>query len=82
MLNQLKPYTVESITFYHTEYGELANWLIGKYSSHVHIYFQPPYRSWELKHSYSLRDLLHIVKEYILFTKHTSILMYKFLFYN
>lgn len=74
MLNQLKPYTIESITFYHTEYGELANWLIGKYSSHVHIYFQPPYRSWELKHSYSLRDLLHIVKEYILFNTEVYVL--------
>lgn len=66
ILNQLKIYRIESITFYHTEYGEFANWLIRKLSKKVKIYFQPPYEPWALKPQHNFKALILQLRTYIL----------------
>lgn len=45
ILSQLKKYEITAIYFYHTEFGEFANWLISKYSSSADIYLSSPYSS-------------------------------------
>lgn len=55
--NQLVHIDIKSITFYHTEYGELATWLISKYSRNTTIYFQSPFPSFCFKKKISLKAL-------------------------
>lgn len=43
MLNQLRFYNIKQIEFYHTEAGQLANWLITKYSKRCEIFYCPPF---------------------------------------
>lgn len=45
ILSQLRKYKITAIYFYHTEFGEFANWLITKYSSYIKIYLSSPYSS-------------------------------------
>lgn len=45
ILSQLRKYEITAIYFYHTEFGEFANWLITKYSSCAKIYLSSPYSS-------------------------------------
>lgn len=55
--NQLEHIDIKSITFYHTAYGELATWLISKYSRNTTIYFQSPFPSFCFKKRISLKAL-------------------------
>ena len=57
MLSQLSRYRIDSITFYHTEFGEFANWLISRYSQETEIFFQPPYKTWDIAPSYDFLSL-------------------------
>ena len=55
--NQLKDYKIDSITFYHTEHGELANYIISLYSSKIPIYFEPPYKRWIINKKKTIKSI-------------------------
>ena len=75
MINQLKTYHIESITFYHTEYGQLANWLIKKYSNKTLIYFQTPYETWDLKPIYDLPSIFSRLLTLVLYGYWADVLL-------
>ena len=75
IINQLCSYRIESITFYHTEYGQFANWLIGKLSKKTKIYFQPPYEPWALEPQHDLKALNLQLKTYLLYGYWSDILL-------
>lgn len=43
ILNQLSPYKIDRIEFYHAEGGHIANWLITKYSKRCEVFYCPPF---------------------------------------
>lgn len=75
ILLQLGQYQIEDITFYHTEFGEYANWLILKLSNKVKIYFQPPYQPWAIKPSYDFLSLKLKLVTYLTFGYNPDILL-------
>lgn len=66
-LKTISSYTIDSVTFYHTEYGELANYVISLYSKSVPVYFEPPFERWTLKSCYNLRSIYHKFRKKIEF---------------
>lgn len=75
MLKQLSQYSIEDITFYHTEFGEYANWLISHYAKKIKVFFQPPYQPWNIKPSYDYLSLKIKLATYLTFGYNPDILL-------
>ena len=67
VMEQLRQYKLDDITFYHTEYGDLANYIISKYSAKVPVFFQPPYKRWDIKADYRPKSIYYILRNKIEF---------------
>ncbi|MCI6160907.1 MAG: hypothetical protein MR681_06190 [Prevotella sp.] len=67
LLTDLQYYNIHDIFFYHTEYGEAANWLLLYFRDKANIYFSSPFGSFPLSKTYSLKSLLMNLKRYVLY---------------
>lgn len=67
MLQQLQVFEINQLEFYHTEAGQLANWLITKYSPKCDIYNCSPYKPMPLQKVKGLRRIKLKLLDWFLF---------------